>query len=501
MHRKLHYAVRLALLASMMAGCTIGPDYVKPDMAVPAAFKEQQGWKTAQPQDELPRGNWWELFGDSELNALVSQVEVSNQNIRAVEAQYRQARALAQQAHAAYYPTLSASLSANRRQIISGSGSNNDLNNININTTNLNSATINSTSNSGRSSSSAYSAGLNASWEPDIWGRVQRSVEAGTANVQASGADVAAARLSAQAELVQDYFLLRIADARAQLLNDTVAAYERSFKLTQNQYAVGVVARADVVNSETQLKTARAQAVDARVQRAQLEHAIAVLIGKAPAELTIPFAPVFNTLPPAIPAGIPSQLLERRPDIAAAERRAAAANAQIGVAQAAYYPAITLSTALGLQSSSFASLFSAPTTFWTLGAALAQTLFDGGLRKAQTAQAIAVYDQNAASYRQAILTAFQEVEDNLSSLSLLEQEAQLQEDAVKSSREAVQIATNQYKAGLVNFLDVVNVEAIALNNERTALTVQSSRLVAAVLLIKALGGGWDSAQLDNKPQP
>ena len=319
--------------------------------------------------------------------------------------------------------------------------------------------------------------------------------------MQASIADIEAAKLSAQAELAQDYFLLRIADARTQLLNDTVVAYERSRKLTQNQYDVGVVARADVVNAETQLKSAKAQALDASVQRAQLEHAIAVLMGKAPAELTIAYAPSIMTLPPPIPAGIPSQLLERRPDIAAAERRAAAANARIGVAQAAFYPAVTLSGGLGFQSSSFASFLTVPGPFWTLGAALAQTLFDGGLRKAQKAQAIAFYDQNAASYRQAILTAFQEVEDNLSTLRILEQEAQLQDDAVKSSQQAVQIATNQYKAGLVTFLDVVNVETIALNNERTALNVQSSRLAAAVLLIKALGGGWDSGQLESQSKP
>jgi NodT family efflux transporter outer membrane factor (OMF) lipoprotein len=464
-------------LAAMLGACTVGPNYVKPDVAAPAAFKEAQGWKPAQPRDELPRGNWWEAFNDSVLNGLVEQVEVSNQNIRAAEAQFRQARALAQQARAGYYPTVSGSGSVTR----SRSGG----------TTSTNTST-------GRTSN-LYKLGLDASWEPDIWGKVQRSVESGNAEVQASAADLAAAKLSAQAELAQDYFLLRVADERKKLLDDTVAAYEKSLQLTQNQYAVGVVARGDVVTAETQLKSAQAQAVDVGVQRSQLEHAIAVLIGKAPAEFSI--APVtFNLALPNIPVGVPSALLERRPDIAAAERRAASANAQIGVAQAAFYPDLTVSAAAGFQSASFAKWLTYPSRFWTLGPSLAQIIFDGGLRKAKTEQAIAAYDENVANYRQNVLTAFQEVEDNLSSLRILEEEARLQDEAVKSARESVAITTNQYKAGTVSYINVVNVQTIALTNERNALAILGNRLTAAVQLVKALGGGWNAAELEEVAQ-
>lgn len=462
-------------IATMLGACTVGPDYVKPEIKAPAAFKEAQGWKVAQPKDELPRGKWWEIFGDKKLNALVEHVEVSNQNIRAAEAQFRQARALAQQARAGFFPTVTGNLSVNR----SRSGGSNIT--------------------SGGRTATVHSLGLDANWEPDIWGKVSRSVESGNADVQASAADLQAAKLSAQAELTQDYFLLRVADARKTLLNDTVAAYEKSLQLTRNQYAVGVAARGDVVTAEAQLKSAQAQAVDVDVQRAQLEHAIAVLIGKAPAEFSI--APTeFNMTLPAIPTGMPSALLERRPDIAAAERRTASANAQIGVAQSAFYPDLTLSASAGFQSISFAKWLTYPSRFWSLGPSLAQIIFDGGLRQGKTEQAIAVYDQNVANYRQTVLTAFQEVEDNLASLRILEQEAQLQDEAVKLARESVTITTNQYKAGTVSYINVVNVQTITLNNERTALTILGSRLTAAVLLIKALGGGWDASQLNDVAQ-
>lgn len=466
--------IAVILVASALNGCTVGPDYVKPKVEVPAAFKEQ--WKTAEPQAELPRGPWWELFNDAQLNSLTAQVEVSNQNLRAVEAQYRQARALAQQARADYFPTLSGNASVNRSKPASN---------------------ISNAINFDPSYNTTYRLGLSASWEPDLWGRVQRSVEAGNASVQASAADIEAAKLSAQAELAQDYFLLRVADARKHLLDETVAAYERSLQLTQNQYKVGVVARADVVAAQTQLKSTQAQAVDVGVQRAQLEHAIAILIGKPPAEFSIaPSNEKLPALPAAIPTGIPSQLLERRPDIAAAERRAAAANAQIGVAQAAYFPSLTLTGSFGYQSRSFANLLKYPSTFWALGPALAETIFDGGLRKAVKAQAIAVYDENVANYRQTVLGAFQEVEDNLAALRILEQEAALQDEAVKSARESVQITLNQYKAGIVDYLNVINVETIALNNQISALGIQADRLSAAVLLIRAVGGGWDASQID-----
>lgn len=462
------------MLAAALGGCTLGPDYVKPEVEVPASFKEQ--WKTAEPSAELPRGPWWELFDDAQLNSLVAQVEVSNQNIRAVEAQYRQARALTQQARADYFPLLSGNAGITRNK--PASNLSNAINfDPNYNTT--------------------YRASLNASWEPDLWGRVQRSVEAGTAGIQASAADIEAIRLSAQAELAQNYFLLRVADARKRLLEETAAAFERSVELTQNQYKVGVVARGDVVAAQTQLKSTQAQAVDVDVQRAQLEHAIAILIGKPPAEFSLP--PADNNqlaLPPAIPVGVPSALLERRPDIAAAERRTAAANAQIGVAQAAYFPLLTLTGAFGYQSRNFADWFKFPSTFWSLGPALAQTIFDGGFRKGVKAQTIAVYDETVANYRQTVLLAFQEVEDNLSTLRILEREAGLQQEAVTLARESVDITLNQYKAGIVDYLDVVNVEAIALNNQISALNIRAGRLTAAVLLIRALGGGWDASELE-----
>ena len=478
---KSHQILQLAVIVSLascclQSACTMGPDYVRPIVQTPAAFKEQQGWKVAVPQDILPKGRWWELFDDSELNALVAQVEVSNLNIRVIQARYAQARAFSQQVRADYYPKVIGGLSFSRNKPAS-----NNTNAINYN------PQINST----------YRTNLDASWEPDIWGRISRSVEAGDMSLQASAADIEATKLSTQAELTQDYFLLRIADARKQLLYKTVTAYEKSLRLTQNQYAVGVVARADVVAAETQVKSAKAQAIDVGVQRAQIEHAIAVLLGKAPADFSIPVAiTTFVASPPAIPMTIPSQLLERRPDIAAAERRVAAANAKIGVAEAAYYPALTLSATLGFQSRSFSQWLDYPSRFWTLGAALAQTIFDGGLRKAQTAQALALYDETAVNYRQSVLTAFQEVEDNLAALRILDEESQLQADAVKSARESAQIATNQYKAGLVTYINVVNAEAILLNNERTALNVQSSQLSASVLLIKALGGGWDKSTVN-----
>lgn len=471
----------IALTAILLGACTIWPDFLKPEMPVPATFKESGDtsnigpWKNAEPADGLPSGKWWEVFGDTELNQLVEQVEISNQNIRVSEAQFRQAQALTRQYRSEYFPTITANASANRSKPASN----------NANLANYN-PQINTT----------YRASLGATWEPDLWGRVRRLVEAGNAGADASMGDLEAAKLSAQAEVAQYYFQLRVADANRKLLDETVAAYEKTVQLTRNQYNVGVAARADVVIAETQLKSVRAQAVDIGVTRSQLEHAIAVLIGKAPADFAIaPSNAPFTTLPPAIPAGVPSQLLERRPDIAAAERRTQAANAQIGVAKTAYFPALTLAPSVGYQSYSFSRLFDTPSFFWSIGPALAQTLFDGGLRKAQTAQAMAVYDQNAALYKQTILGAFQEVEDNLASLRILEQEAALQQEAVLSSRESVQITTNQYKAGINTYIDVITVQTNALNNERTALAIQGNRLVAAVTLIRALGGGWHKEQL------
>jgi NodT family efflux transporter outer membrane factor (OMF) lipoprotein len=462
------------------AACTLGPNYARPAVEAPAAYKEAQGWKPAQPRDNEPRGNWWSVFNDPQLDALASQVEVSNQTIKAAEARVREARALTQQAQAALFPIVTANASATRSGGGGGTGSN-----------------VDNAGGQGGGPRSNINVALDCNWENDLWGRVRRTIEAGEATAQASVADLEAAKLSAQAQLAEDYFLLRVQDAQIRLLNDTVDAYQKSLKLTQNQYAVGVAARADVAQAETQLKSTQAQALDAGVQRVQLEHAIAVLLGKPPADFSIAPEAVAITFPP-IPPGLPSELLERRPDIAAAERRAAAANAQVGVAEAAFFPSLTLSATGGFQSSVLSQLFSLPSRYWSLGPALAQTIFDAGLRRAQTAQAMATYDENVASYRQTVLAGFQEVEDNLAALRILEQEALVQDEAVKSARESLTITLNQYRAGTANYLAVVVAQATALSNERAALAILARRQTASVTLIKALGGGWDAAQLASK---
>jgi len=456
-------------------GCSAGPNYVRPPVETPSAYKEAQGWKQAEPRDEQPRGNWWEAFNDPQLNALVTQVAITNQTIKAAEARVREARALTQAARAAFFPIVTANASATR----SGSGGGTR------STSSGTTVTLGGVHNN-------YNVALDVNWEIDLWGRVRRTVEASEATAEASAADLESAKLSAQAQLAEDYFLLRVQDAQIRLLNDTVVAYERSLQLTRNQYAVGVVGRADVAQAETQLKSTQAQAIDAAVQRAQLEHAIAILIGKPPAEFSIAAEAVATEFP-VIPVDLPSELLERRPDIAAAERRAAAANAQIGVAEAAFFPSLTLSATGGFQSSVLSQLFTLPSRYWSLGPALAQIIFDAGLRRAQTAQAIATYDENVANYRQTVLTGFQEVEDNLAAIKILEQEASVQDEAVKAARESLAIVLNQYRAGTANYLAVVVIQAAALNNERTALSILGRRLTASVVLIKALGGGWKEA--------
>jgi len=470
--RRRRRAAWAACAASALFGCSVGPNYVRPTAESPPAYKEAVPFKQAEPRDQEPRGNWWEVFMDPKLDALVAQVEVSNQTIKAADARVREARALTQAARAALFPLVSANADATRTGRTSG-------------TTAGGTVQVGGVRND-------YNVALDVSWEVDLWGRVRRTVEASEASAQASIADLESAKLSAQALLAEDYFLLRVQDAQIRLLNDTVEAYQRSLQLTRNQYAVGVAARADVAQAETQLKSTQAQAIDAEVQRTQLEHAIAVLLGKAPADFSVVAESVPTEFPP-IPPGLPSELLERRPDIAAAERRAAAANAQIGVAEAAFFPSLTLSATGGFQSSVLSQLFTLPSRYWSLGSALAQTIFDAGLRRAQTDQAIATYDENVANYRQTVLNGFQEVEDNLAALRILEQEAAVQDDAVKSARESLTITLNQYRAGTANYLAVVVAQVIALSNERAALAIQSRRLSANVTLIKALGGGWNAA--------
>ena len=482
-------ALALALLV-LASACTVGPDYVRPSMISPDAYKELDGWKIANPRDGVPRGPWWEIFGDPQLNALEARVSISNQNLAVSEAQYRQARALVREARAAYFPTVTLGLGYTRlRQSTTTGGSSRG--------TSAGSATSTGTSGSSGSSGGAFSdfqVGPDFSWEVDVWGRIRRTVESNRAAAQASAGDLEAARLSFQAELAQDYFQLRTLDAQKQHLDETVSAFEKFLRLTQDRFGSGVASKADVVQAETQLKTTQAQAIDVGVQRAQLEHAIAILMGQAPATFTLPATPLTAT-PPAIPVGVPSELLERRPDIAAAERRVAAANAQIGVAVAAFYPTITLNASSGFESSSLAQWFTAASHFWSVGPGISQTVFDGGLRRAQTDAARAAYDATVATYRQTVLTSFQGVEDNLAALRILEQENGVQEEAVKAARKSVDLTTDQYKAGTVSYLNVVTAQTIALTDEVTAIQIRGRQMAAAVLLVQALGGGWTAADL------
>ena len=459
--------IALAAALATLNACTVGPDYVRPSVDAPAQYKETGEWKVAQPRDDVSRGRWWEIFGDKQLSALTENIDISNQNLAAAAARFRQAQALVAAARADLFPTVDGNLSVTRSRSPSGA--------------------VGGTT-AGRIVTTR-AAGVTANWDADLWGRLGRTVEADVASAQASAADLAAARLSAQAELAQNYFQLRVLDVQRQLLEDTVAAFERSLQLTKNRYAAGVVGKVDVVQAETQLKSTQAQAIDIGVQRAQFEHAIALLIGKAPSEFAIEHRPL-TVVMPAIPPGLPSELLERRPDIAAAERRVASANAQIGAAQAAFFPSLTLSAAAGFRTSEPSLWFTTPSRFWSLGPAIAQSIFDAGLRRAQTDQAIAAYDAGVAAYRQTVLTGFKEVEDNLVALRILEEEARVQDEAVKAARESLALTTNQYKAGTISYLNVVIVQAAQLLNERAAVGILGQRLTATVLLVKALGGGW-----------
>ncbi|KVP29705.1 efflux transporter outer membrane subunit [Burkholderia ubonensis] len=478
--RPLAAAVAFAT-AVLLAGCAVGPDYHRPDTPMPAAFKEAPaGWKVAQPADGADRGAWWRVYGDPQLDALIDKLNASNQTIAQSAAAYRQARALVAEARAAYFPTVGLTASGSRSRTPRASLSSGS-----------------SSSFGGGSSGSignSYSVGLDASWEPDLWGKVSRTVGAQRAGEAAAAADVANARLSQQATLAQTYFQLRTADTLQMLLDDTVASYARSLQLTQNRYAQGVAARADVIQAQTQLQSAQAAAIDNGVARAQYEHAIATLIGEPASTFSLPPLPLAAE-PPVTPVGVPSALLERRPDIAAAERRAAAANEQIGVAISAFFPTLTLSAQGGVQSSVWSNLFTLPARFWTVGPQLAATLFDAGLRAAQTEAARATYDQDVAAYRLSVLTAFQDVEDNLASQRILAREIDVQRQAVDSAEHALAIVTNQYKAGTVDYLNVLTAQTTAFSAHQKLATIAGQRMVSSVGLVKALGGGWDVSQI------
>ena len=449
-----------AIMATVfLTSCAIGPNYSKPQVETPAAYKEAGDWVKATPSDAVPKGKWWEIFGDPVLNGLMEQVEVSNQTLKAAEARYTSARASVAAARSGLFPTLGAGADAGR----SRRGSD--------------------------GSTRSYSVTLNASWEVDLWGRIRRLVEASRAGEEASAADLANVRLSMQAELATNYFQLRVTDVQRELLDDTVKAFDASFKIAQNRYSAGVAAKVDVVQAESQLKSVQASAIDLKVTRAQLEHAIAVLAGKPPASFTL--EPVkFQVKIPEIPPGVPSQLLERRPDVAGAERRMAAANAQVGVAQAAWFPALSLTGSGGFASSSLSNLFSVSNRVWSLGLGLAGTILDFGARGAQVDIARAGYDEAVADYRQAVLGAFQEVEDNLAAVRYLAEEGVVQADAARLARESVVLTVNQYKAGTVSYLNVTQVQATQLAEERNTVQLIGRRLAATVALIRSLGGSF-----------
>lgn len=457
-------ALRVGVAAAALGACTVvGPAYERPAVSVPQSYREAGTlWIGARPGDALARGSWWTLYEDPQLDALAERVERANQDVRQAEARVRQAQAVLRQAQAQQFPFVTADATANRSGVF----------------------------NRRSGTSKSVELAVDASWEPDLWGRVRRSIEAGEAEVQAQAADLESIRLAAITTLVQNYLGLRVIDVQARLLDDTVAAFARLLQLTRNRYDAGVAAKADVIQAETQLRSTQAQRVDLDVQRAQLEHAIAVLAGEPPAALRIEPTTMVAVLP-SIPPGVPSELLLRRPDVARAERNVAAANARIGVAQSALYPSLTLSPAVGLRSDTLANLLSAPNVFWALGVAASQVLFDAGEREAITDEARAAHEVEAAFYRQTVLTAFQEVEDQLAALRILEEEAKLQADAVAAARQSVQLVENQYKAGTASFLEVILVQTIALSNERTAVALLGRRLAASVQLVRALGGGWE----------
>ena len=463
----------------LLAGCNVGPKYHRPPAEVPPAYKEAGNWKTAQPSELSLRGNWWEIFQDPQLNALEQQVNISNQNLKAAQAQYTQARALVRFNRADYFPTVVAGASASRTRV---SG---------------NRAPANAIGN-GRTDND-FQLPVEMSYEVDAWGRVRNNVESFRAQAQASAADLATVNLSVHAQLALFYFQARSLDGQEQLLNSTVQYYEQALQLNVARFQGGVGSEVEVEQARTQLETTRAQAIDVGVARAQFEHAVAVLIGKPPASFSLPALPL-QTPPPAIPTGVPSQLLERRPDIASAERQMAAANARIGVARAAYYPLLNLTAAGGVESGAITTLLQGPAGLWSVGASAFQTVFDAGRRRAASDQAIAVYDQTVASYRETVLTSFQQVEDNLAALRILEKEAQTQNEAVLAAQKSLDLSIQRYKGGVTSYLEVTVAQSAALSNEATAVNILGRRMVAAVQLIQALGGGWDSSSLPQHPE-
>jgi len=476
------------------AGCAVGPNYKPPAIGAPAAFKEQPpanikeaeaaGWKQSQPGDAYAKGRWWELYNDAALNALEEQVNVSNQSVLQAEALYRQARAAVRVTRSALFPSVTTAPSITHSEGASRSG--------NTSSTVPGGATVTGNG-SATSSSTLYELPFSVSWEPDLWGSIRRGVTASISTAQSQAARVGNARLLFQAELAQDYFGLHGNDAEVELLARTEASYKEYLTLTQNRFSAGIASGLDVAQAETQLYGVQAQLIDLGVQRAAFEHAIAILIGKAPADLTIPPA-TLNMTPPPVPLAVPSELLERRPDVAAAERQVAAANEQIGIAMAAFYPTLNLTGSAGLASSSLARWFMWPSRFWSVGPQLAATLFDAGRRRGIVAGQQAAYDATVAAYRQTVLTAMQQVEDNLAALRILSDEADKVQQTVEAATRAVDISSAQYRAGTASYLTVITAQATLLTAEVTEVTLLTRRLTASTLLIEALGGGWNPSQ-------
>jgi NodT family efflux transporter outer membrane factor (OMF) lipoprotein len=458
-----------------LTGCTVGPNYVRPPADVPPAYREaaSPGFESAQPSDALAKGKWWEIYGDPQLNSLEEQVSVSNQSLKAAEAQFAQARAAVQVARAAYYPTVSGSGSAGHTRQSENAPLFGATSPVNYND---------------------FQLPIDASWEPDVWGRVRRTVEAARSEAQASAADLANVDLSLHAELALDYFELRGLDSQKQLLDSTVVSYEKALELTDSRYRGGIASAVDVAQAQTQLETTRAQDQDVNVQRTAFEHAIAVLIGKPPTDFSQMPTPL-TTPPPAIPARLPSELLERRPDIAAAERRVQEANAQIGVARSAYYPQFLLTGDGGFESSRLGTLLGGPAGFWALAGSAAELIFDGGERRGMTAEARAAYDQSVDNYRQTTLSAFEDVEDNLAALRILQGEAKTEDAAVAAAEHSLDLSITRYKGGVANYLEVTTAQSAALSDEVTAVSIFTRRMAASVLLVKALGGGWNVSQI------
>lgn len=472
-NRVLRRAGALLISALLLGGCTVGPNYVRPPTEVPPAYKEASNFGLAQPTDTIPKGKWWQIYGDPTLNALEDQVTTSNQSLKVAQAQFLEARAAVRIARAPYYPSVTAAPTASatrqsQSKALFGSTSPITYNDIQL--------------------------PVDVSYEPDVWGRVRRSVEASRSEAQASAADLASVDLSLHAELAMDYFELRGLDSQKQLLDSTVLSYQKALELTQSRYSGGIASAVDLAQAQTQLETTRAEAIDVNVQRAAYEHAIAVLIGKPAAEFTQTPLPLIGA-PPPIPTGLPSDLLERRPDIAASERRVEEANAQIGVARAAYFPLITLGGSAGFDSNTITNLLGGPAGFWSLAGTAAELIFDGGQRRGVSEQARAAYDQAVDQYRETTLTAFQEVEDNLAALRILQDEAKTEDDAVAAAQHSLDLSTTRYKGGVANYLEVTTAQSAALADERSAVDILTRRITASVLLIKALGGAWDVSEI------